>query len=252
MTCRFTLSLIEPYIDGELDAGQMAEVRRHLEECEECAAAHRRLRDLSDNLRTMAPRYAAPEELRARVIRMVRPQSVRRPVESKASVMPRRRIVTEWAIAATVLLAVSVGTNFVVRNSETSNAVTQEIVSSHMRSLIGEHLLDVPSTDQHNVKPWFNGKLDYAPDVKDFAAAGFALIGGRVDYLDRRRVAALVYKRHQHVINLFVWPSGSKLTPPDSVSGFNLVAWNSAGMEYCAVSDLNLQELGQFAALYRQ
>ena len=124
--------------------------------------------------------------------------------------------------------------------------VAQEIVSSHVRSLIGTHLLDVPSTDQHNVKPWFNGKLDYAPDVKDFVAEGFALAGGRVDYIDHRPVAALVYKRREHVINLFEWPSGSALSSPSGVNGFNLVAWNRAGMDYWAVSDLNAGELGQF------
>jgi anti-sigma factor (TIGR02949 family) len=243
MTCKSALSLIESYIDGELDAAQAAEVQRHLDECRDCALAHERLARLSTDLRTLAPRYAAPEELRSRIMRSVG----RQPVE-----MPRRRAITSWAIAATVLLAISAGWNAMQLQSQRNagNAVAQEIVSSHVRSLIGDHLLDVPSTDQHNVKPWFNGRLDYAPDVKDFAAEGFALIGGRVDYLDHRPVAALVYKRRQHVINLFVWPSASKISAPEAVSGFNLVVWNQAGMQYCAVSDMNQTELRQFADLY--
>ena len=245
MTCKSALALLEAYIDGELDAAQAAEVQRHLDECRDCALAHRRLANLSADLRTLAPRYAAPDELRRRILQSVG----RQPVE-----IPRRRAITSWAIAATVLLAISVGWNAVQLQSRRNagDAVVQEIVSSHVRSLIGDHLLDVPSTDQHNVKPWFNGRLDYAPDVKDFAAEGFALAGGRVDYIDRRPVAALVYKRRQHAINLFVWPSSTKLSAPDAVNGFNLVTWNQAGMEYCAISDLNRAELQQFADLYRR
>jgi len=245
MTCKSALSLIEAYIDGELDAAQAAEVRRHLDECLDCAVAHQRLTRLSADLRTLAPRYIAPEDLRNRIMQSVGRQPV---------AIPRRRAITSWAIAATVLLAISAGWNAMLLQPRKTagDAVAQEIVSSHVRSLIGDHLLDVPSTDQHNVKPWFNGRLDYAPDVKDFAAEGFALIGGRVDYLDRRPVAALVYKRRQHVINLFVWPSTSALAAPDAVSGFNLVVWNQAGMQYCAISDLNEAELRQFADLYRR
>jgi len=247
MMCKSALPLIEPYIDGELDASQAAELQRHLDECPACAQSHRRLGALSTDLRALAPRYTAPADLRSRIMQRVSRQAL----SSKLVAMPRRKAITGWAIAATVLLAVSAGWNAMLLQSQkkAGDAVAQEIVSSHVRSLIGDHLLDVPSTDQHNVKPWFNGRLDYAPDVKDFAAEGFALIGGRVDYLDHRPVAALVYKRHQHVINLFVWPSDAKPVP-DAVNGFNLVIWRHAGMEYCAISDLNQTELRQFANLY--
>jgi anti-sigma factor (TIGR02949 family) len=244
MTCKSALALIEPYIDGELDASQSAEARRHLDECPQCAAAHQRLARLSTDLRTLAPRYTAPEALRSRIVQRVGRQPV---------VIPRRRAITSWAVAATALLAVSAGWNLMQLQSRKAggDAVVQEIVSSHVRSLIGDHLLDVPSTDQHNVKPWFNGRLDYSPDVKDFAAQGFALVGGRVDYLDHRPVAALVYRHRQHVINLFAWPNAPNLAEPGAVSGFNLVVWNRAGIEYCAISDLNEQEMQQFADLYR-
>jgi anti-sigma factor RsiW len=164
-------------------------------------------------------------------------------------------VVGTWAVAATVLLAVSLGSNVILlesRKGSPKTEIAREIVSSHVRSLIGDHLLDVPSTDRHNVKPWFNGKLDYSPDVKDFASEGFPLIGGRVDYVDNRPVAALVYKRRQHVINVFVWPSGSPMETPEAVNGFNMVAWNKAGLDYCAISDVNRQELSQFGDLYRQ
>lgn len=251
MICKSALSLVGPHLDGELDAPQTAEVQRHLDECESCAAAQSRLSSLRADLRTLAPRYVASEDLRARVL-----SGVRAAAKSSAPSVAWRSART-WAIAATLLLTVSAGWNLMLLRSQRAagnagTGVTQEIVSSHIRSLIGNHLLDVPSTDQHNVKPWFDGKLDYAPDVRDFAAEGFALIGGRVDYIGHRPTAALVYKRRQHVINLFVWPSGYPPVAAGSVSGFNLVVWNRAGMDYCAVSDLNEAELRQFADLYRR
>jgi anti-sigma factor RsiW len=257
ITCKSALSLIEPYLDGELDAAQKAEVEAHLNECPSCAAIHRQLSELGTDMRTLAPRYTAPAQLERRIVSAVRK-------EARTRSAWRFRPSNAWALAASVLLAVSAGWNVKLLQSQkntlgittrnttqnTAGEVAQEIVSSHVRSLIGAHLLDVPSTDQHTVKPWFNGKLDYAPDVKDFAAAGFPLIGGRVDYIDRRPVAALVYKRRDHVINLFVWPSNSPLAAPEAASGFNLVAWNKAGMNYCAISDLNQTELRQFADMY--
>jgi len=247
MICKAARPFIEPYLDGELDAVQKADIERHLSECAECAATHRRLSGLQTDLRTFGPHYDAPESLRSRVLSSVRNAAVT-PIRPAV----RRWPTSAWAIAATVLLAVSAGWNVMLLRSRNQTGIAQEIVSSHVRSLIGDHLLDVPSTDQHNVKPWFNGKLDYAPDVRDFAAEGFPLAGGRVDYLDHRSVAALIYKRRQHVINLFVWPSGSPLSPSEGVNGFNLLAWNKAGMNYCAVSDLNEAEMRQFAALYRR
>jgi mycothiol system anti-sigma-R factor len=248
MTCQSVRSLIEPYLDGELDAAQHAEIERHLSECPNCEATHGRLSDLRSDLRTLAPRYSAPGDLRARIL-----SSVRKSAGAARGPVLLRRPGARWAMA-TVLLTASLGWNLVLLRSQkgAANEVAQEIVSSHVRSLIGDHLLDVPSTDQHNVKPWFNGKLDYSPDVRDFAEAGFPLIGGRVDYIDRRPIAALVYRRRQHVINLFVWPSASPVAAPAAENGFHLMAWNNAGMNYCAISDLNEAELRQFTDLYRR
>ncbi len=243
MTCKSAAGLIEAYLDGELDAAQKADMEQHLSECGDCGLVYERLSNLRNDLRVSAPRYEASELLRARVRNSLRAEA------GATTIRARVWEVNAWAIAATVLLAISLGWNVMQLRSRSD--VAQEIVSSHIRSLIGDHLLDVPSTDQHNVKPWFNGKLDYAPDVKDFATAGFPLAGGRVDYLDHKPAAALVYRRRQHVINLFVWPSGNRVTAPEAVSGFNLVAWTSSGMNYCAISDLNAAELRQFAALYR-
>lgn len=137
--------------------------------------------------------------------------------------------------------------------SSWSADLTDEIVASHVRSLMASHLSDVASTDQHTVKPWFNGKLDFSPPVADFAEQGYSLTGGRLDYLGRRPVAALVYRRHAHPINLFVWPeSGIDANRmAASVQGYNLVQWRFSGMRFAAVSDLNTAELDDFVDLLR-
>ena len=132
--------------------------------------------------------------------------------------------------------------------------VAENILSDHIRSLIGTHLLDVPSSNQHTVKPWFNGKLDFSPDVKDFASQGFPLIGGRLDYLMDRPVAALIYGRRQHVINVFTWPADSPLMAEShhSRNGDNAIHWSHGSMTFWAVSDIAPTELGQFKNLYEK
>jgi anti-sigma factor RsiW len=131
----------------------------------------------------------------------------------------------------------------------------EEIVASHIRSLQPGHLFDVQSADRHTVKPWFDGKLDFAPPVKDLANRGFPLIGGRLDYLNHRDVAALVYQRHKHFVNVFIWPSESepaKVPEMQTIQGYNVVFWWRDGMFFCAASDLGIGELRQFVQLLEQ
>jgi anti-sigma factor RsiW len=246
MNCAGALALLEPYIDGELEAWQSAEVRRHVGECAGCAAAHERLAELSSGVRALAPRYEASAELRERVLAGIR----REAGAAKPVAASKRRL---WlAAAAAVVVGVLAGWNvFLMGRGEGGEEIAQELVAGHVRSMMGDHLLDVPSGDRHNVKPWFNGKLDFSPDVRDLAEQGFPLAGGRLDYVDREPAAALIYRRRQHTINLFVWRGTEAAKMPGGVNGFAIVNWTRDGLNYAAVSDLNQAELRQFAALYR-
>jgi anti-sigma factor RsiW len=243
--------LIEAYMDEELDPGLKASVEEHLSTCQDCSEVLAQLREQKAGIKLAAPYYTAP----LAVERAVR-DALRRAAADEVGAKEQD---TNWrwlAIAASILLAASLAWNVSrLRPGIAENdLVAQGVLSDHIRSLMGEHLLDVPSTDQHTVKPWFNGKLDFSPDVKDFAAEGFPLVGGRLDYLMNRTVAALVYRRRQHVINLFTWPSDSSAVEEDHFSrnGYNVVRWKHGGMTYLAVSDLNLKELEQFRDLYRK
>jgi anti-sigma factor RsiW len=249
MNC--SLDLIEAYMDEELDPGPSASVEEHLLSCQACSEAHSRFRAQQASIRSAAPYYAAPAQLE-RSVRDALRQAVADEAKPAASSLPWRWI----AVAATILLAISVSWN--VRPSSRrpveNDLVAQNILSDHIRSLIGTHLLDVPSSNQHTVKPWFNGKLDFSPDVKDFASQGFPLIGGRLDYLMDRPVAALVYGRRQHVINVFTWPADPTLMAESRYSrnGYNAIHWSNGSMTFWAVSDIAPTELAQFKDLYEK
>jgi anti-sigma factor RsiW len=198
------------------------------------------------NLKSHARYYEAPPGLEQKIRQSLREEAA--PVKGSAPLAWR------WmAIAAGVLLVASVAWNITLLRSriDPQQLLAANVLSAHIRSLAGTHLLDVPSSDQHTVKPWFNGKLDFAPDVKFLD--GFALLGGRLEYFNGRPAAALIYGRDKHIINLFTWPSatpGGEVT--ETLNGFHLESWSSDGMTYWVVSDLNETELGQFVALYRR
>jgi anti-sigma factor RsiW len=254
MKCASARELIESYLDDELDPNLRAEIQDHLTSCSSCSETHARLLELQKDIRAQAPYYDAPASLEPR-IRNALAQAAKSeiPIRGATGRSPAWRWI---AVAASVLLAVSLALNLRLFRSAHGDrdSIAQNLVSSHVRSLIGTHLLDVPSSDHHTVKPWFNGKLDFAPDVKDLAGQGFPLIGGRIDYMANQPVAALIYKRRQHVINLFVWPSASSVNSAEELSekGYNLVHWDKAGMSYWAVSDLSLSDLLQFRTLYKE
>ncbi len=249
MRCASSRHLLELHLDGELSAGESAEIQEHIENCASCGDRYERLEQLQSDIRKQVTRHRPPAHLQQSI-----QAALRKATAGEPAARPLR---WNWmAVAASVLLIVSMAGNIASLRSHDSarDILAQEVLSNHLRSLMGAHLLDVPSSDQHTVKPWFNGKLNFSPDVKDFASQGFRLVGGRMEYLDDRPVAALVYQRRQHFINLFMWPG---LSSPSSGysemkrSGYNLVSWTEGGMSCWAVSDLQTSELEQFAQLYK-
>jgi anti-sigma factor RsiW len=245
VSCDEIRGLLSAHADGELDLLRAVEVERHLEACAACAEAMDGLRALSDALKDPALYHQPPIGLRERVRRSAR---------------PKVRLVTWRPIAAAVAAAALVGITAwaAVRGPAAptrDNQLAREVVASHVRSLmLEEHQVDVKSSDQHKVKPWFLGKIDVAPEVKDLAAQGFPLKGGRLDYIDDRPAAALVYERNKHVINVLIWRTDGADQPPEHLDrqGYHLIRWTDNGRAFWVVSDLNPEELGEFTQLLRR
>jgi anti-sigma factor RsiW len=211
--------------------------------------------DLSVLIKERATRYTAPSMLRSRVKAMVSQtdpgaEKDHRPAPARPIQVWRRW--TNMAGAFSVGMVASMVVLLFMRGNVDEERMAQAVVDSHVRSLMGDHLVDVPSSDKHTVKPWFTGKLDYAPPVKNLSPAGASLIGGRLDYVGQRPIAALVYRLNRHTINVFVWPStASDHGPAYSVhQGFNVAQWVADGMQCWMVSDLNAEELGVVARLF--
>lgn len=242
MNCQQAKLLIDAYADGELDPAGVLEMEKHFRDCPSCAQAFRSVQGLKKSLKQDALRFNAPAELRERLKAELRP-----PAESGRPFSIWNWFATATAGTAVICFALLLALTFT--RPSTQQQLAQEIVSSHIRSLMANHEMDVASSDQHTVKPWFDGKLDFSPPVKDLATQGFPLIGGRLDYLNNRAVAALVFHRAKHVINLFIWPTkegDSEPTTRTSINGYNLIHWSRGGMAFWAVSDLNEKELMEF------
>jgi len=244
MNCQQAKPLIEPYADGELDAAAILELEEHIHDCPVCALARRNVQGLKKALKQDALFFTAPKELRRRVKAELHSQFL---IKNRWSFRNWNWVTAATTSVATACLALLL--TVTLTRPSAQQRLTQEIVSSHIRSLMASHVLDVVSTDQHTVKPWFNGKLDFSPPVKDLAAQEFPLIGGRLDYLDGRSVAALVFQRKKHLINLFIWPAKETSSKPASfapIQGYNLIHWSEVDMTFWAVSDLNSRELMEF------
>ena len=243
--------LLHGLIDGELDAANALAMEAHLGACPGCAEALARLQALRRLVRAPEVAFQAPAGLRGRI---------EAAVDGDAAVAPpplvrRGRLVAAapWALSgAFAALAASLAL-VMVNPSAPEAGLENEVISSHVRSLLASHLTDVATSDRHTVKPWFNGRIDFAPPVVDLAAQGFPLAGGRLDYLHDRTVAALVYRRRQHVINLFVWPAkrGESLSGVRRHDGYSVVYWTAGGLEFWAVSDIDAGDLQAFERAYR-
>lgn len=241
MTCDEARILLHALLDGELDAGHAREVEVHLASCPGCAAELAVQRKMQRLLSDTELRYTAPASLRSRI-----EASLRQPQREQPT---RRSVLRGFAMGSAVSALAASGVVAVVLRQDDQQRILSEVVSAHLRSLQAGHLIDVVSTDQHTVKPWFNGKLDVAPPVIDLTAQGFTLVGGRLDYIDARAIGAVVYKRRQHVINLFVSQTAStEHRPPktQTMQGFNCRRWGNRGLNFWAVSDIGNDELTEF------
>ena len=245
MTCAEAEILLHALLDGELDAGHAREVEAHLEICPRCAAQLRAYRELQQAMPTAQLRFTAPMSLRHRIERAL-PSAPQR-------ASSRRSVLKGFAMGSALSAAVAATLVIAIVRTDHDQRVLGDVLSAHLRSLQGDHLTDVQTSDQHTVKPWFNGKVDVAPPVVDLTAQGFRLIGGRLDYVDGRAVASIVYRRRTHVINLFIAQGatserhGAKL---EKVQGFNIRRWSVQGLDFWAVSDIDADELQEFGSKF--
>jgi anti-sigma factor RsiW len=247
MNCSESRRLLYAYVDDELDLVNGLALESHLKNCHGCAAEKNSLRSLHSAFRNSNLAYRAPDSLKKDLRQFVR--------DLKEEKKSRKNFDRQWlwkflAFGATAFALLTI----FLRPAGISehDAFLDEVIASHVRSLQVEHLTDVVSSDQHTVKPWFDGKLDFAPNVKDFAADGFPLIGGRLDYLNGRAVAALVYRHNKHPINVFIWPAKNSdlaKTQIENRLGYSVIYGNANAMNYCFVSDLNEKELAALADL---
>jgi len=239
MTCDEARLLLHASIDGELDAGHARDVEAHVATCAACAAELTAQRKMKRALADTNLRYASPASLRARIEAAL-------PGARKPS---RRAVLRGFALGSAVSALAATGIVAIVLRADDQQRLLSDMVSAHLRSLQPGHLTDVLSTDQHTVKPWFNGRVDVAPPVIDLTAQGFTLVGGRLDYIDTRAIGAVVYRRRQHVINLFVAQTAdAEHRPPQThtLQGFNCRHWSNRGLDFWAVSDIGADELAEF------
>ena len=244
MDCDEAEILLHALIDGELDAGHARDIETHVSGCPRCAASLAAYRQMSQAIAQADLRYTAPPSLRRRIEASL-PQP--RPAPS------RRNVLKGFATGSAVSALAATGLVAIVLRNDDQQRIMSEVVSAHLRSLQAGHLTDVISTDQHTVKPWFNGKLDVSPPVIDLTAQGFTLVGGRLDYVDARAIGAVIYKRRQHIINLFVAQTANTENRPakmETLQGFNVRRWSQQGMNFWAVSDIGADELNEFGAKF--
>jgi mycothiol system anti-sigma-R factor len=253
VSCQRTQELLHGYLDSELDLTESLEVERHMHECQSCARAYTNQTALRSAFKHSSLYYSAPARLRKRIRSSLRQANK---AEAPARSLPWRWLAVGASLACALLIALVIWSALPGRSGPSRDELlAQEVVSDHVRSLMANHLTDVASSDQHTVKPWFDGKVDFAPQVRDFSDQGYPLVGGRLEYVNGRSAAALVYQRQKHFINVFIWPSDDGADSEARLSthqGYNLIHWTKSGMTYWAVSDLNGVELQELVRLIQE
>jgi mycothiol system anti-sigma-R factor len=270
VNCEEIKNLMDAYLDGEVDPVTSQKVEQHLRDCHKCEQAYEVETAMAHAISQAAPYYKAPLELRERIqvsLREATGAPTSRSAAGEGSLLPVRRpdavrrgvffdMPWNWlALAAAIVLAALIVSSLLPRLQQPGpdQFLATQLIASHVRSLMANHLTDVASSDQHTVKPWLDAKLDFAAPVVDLSAESLPLIGGRLDYLDNHPVVALVYQRRKHFINLFIWPAtpdASKTQKAVARQGYHLLHWVDADFNYWAVSDVNASELQTFKQLF--
>jgi anti-sigma factor RsiW len=260
MTCAEFQEHLDPFVDNELGLAEAQKIQQHLEQCPACEAIYASRLAVRESLQKPEVRFTLPEDLHSQIRAELSKQV---PPSSRSGWRLPTFQVSNWLLpalagAAAVLLVWLGSTVFQTANRPSNGllaTVTAQLVSDHMRSLLPEHLIDVVSTDQHTVKPWFAGKLSFSPPVYDLSDHGFKLIGGRLDYLGNQEIAAVVFQRRQHYINLFVWPKTGSTQVADTLlqkEGFNMYGWEANGLIMWAVTDADPEALKTFVELQKK
>lgn len=247
MPCDEYKHKIEAYLDGELTLSDQRDVEEHLVQCKQCSAAFDNLRALSVSIKKVG--YVnTPASLR----RNIRHGLKQITGEDTKTFTWRHLLGASGGSAVLASVLVWVVVSF-MPGLPSQSPYTDELIAAHVRSMMVDHVTDITSSDKHTVKPWFSGKLDFSPTVMDLKDEGYPLIGGRLDYLQQQPVAALVYKRRSHIINVFIRRSNTADQTLQAAfihrQGYNLVEWSKSGLDYSLVSDLNAEELRQLASL---
>ncbi|ASU41557.1 anti-sigma factor [Herbaspirillum sp. meg3] len=254
------MELLPAYVDQELGIAETLTVQSHLDSCPECRREYAEQSALSKCVRTETAYFKAPPDLAARIAAHIpdtlpqdKPRRISLPSFPASWGLSSNLSWLQVGTAMATLLVAVWSAGLYLNLPTADDRITEEAISNHVRSLQADHLTDVASTDQHTVKPWFNGKLNFAPTVIDLAPQGFVLEGGRLDYLDGHPVAALIYRRQKHPINLYIWPANGKDAGPkaESSRGYHVVHWTADEMHYWAVSDVEESELLKFSGILR-
>ncbi|MBV8100407.1 MAG: anti-sigma factor [Verrucomicrobia bacterium] len=260
MTCDELHQQLDPFFDNELGLTEAQKVQQHLEQCPACEEAYAARLAVRQALQKPEVRFAPPNDLRDQIQGALFKHAS--PTHQRTWRVPAFQL-PNWLLpslaGAAAVVAVWLGSNFFLTENRSSNSVlatvTAQLVSDHMRSLLPDHLIDVVSTDQHTVKPWFAGKLSFSPPVYDLSDQGFKLLGGRLDFLGNQEIAAVVFQHHQHYINLFAWPKTDSTPFPDTTlqkEGFNVYGWEANGLTMWAVTDAAPDALKTFVDLQKQ
>jgi anti-sigma factor RsiW len=252
MNCDDSEILLNALIDGELDAGHARDVEKHVAACPACTEKLTEFRKIHDAVSAAGLKMTAPAYLRSRIEKALPLPSARAVAPRRFFQPSRRTFFGGFAVGTALSAALAASLVLTVAGTDQQQTIANEVVSAHIRSLQAGHLIDVETSDQHTVKPWFNGKLDVAPPVVDLAAQGFRLLGGRLDYIDGESVASVVYQRRKHIINLFVAQrlgASHASTRIEAIQGYNVRYWSEAGLDFWAVSDIAPDELNEFGQM---